>query len=217
MRQIIQVVCLALLSMVLSTVSASAQQQQAAPPATASSAGQNEVRVPLTEQPVALDAKGGTALAARLRVTTLNGTADAPVRNTRLVIENRSQFFYTYVSGWVTFYDADGIRCGEGLFKLDALSPGESAETDTPGLRLACSPSSWRIAANNLLTRTTDIAKPGETAPATNTASPSAPSKTTLPPLTININGQTLPVQAGNPIEIKVGKENVRIVLDVAP
>ncbi len=212
MRLIIQTVCLSLFLAGLAT----AQQQQAAP-ATATGATPSEVRVPLMEQPVALDAKGGAALAARLRVTTLNGTADAPVRNTRLVIENRSQFFYTYISGWVTFYDADGIRCGEGLFKLDAFAPGESAETDTPGLRLACSPSSWRIAANNLLTRTTDIAKPGETAPAANTAPVSPTGKATLPALIININGQTLPVQAGNPIEVKVGQEKVRIVLDVAP
>lgn len=196
-------------------VTVNAQQQQAP------SAPQNEVRVPLAEQPVALDAKGNPALAARLRVTTLNGTPDAPVRQNRLIIENRSAYFYTYVSGWVTFYDADAVRCGEGLFKLDALAPNESAETDTPGLRLTCSPSSWRIAANNLLTRTGDVAKPGETAAPANTA-PVIPAaavsrKATLPPLTLNINGQTLPVQAGNPIEVKIGAENVRITLDVAP
>ncbi|HVG39853.1 MAG TPA: hypothetical protein VM870_11220, partial [Pyrinomonadaceae bacterium] len=135
----------------------------------------------------------------------------APVRQNRLIVENRSPYVYTYVSGWVTFYDADAVRCGEGLFKLDALAPNESAETDTPGLRLTCSPSSWRIAANNLLTRAGDIANPGET------AAPAASQKTALPPLTLNINGQTLPVQAGNPIEVKIGAENVRITLDVAP
>ena len=59
------------------------------------------------------------------RTTQLAGTQDAPVRNVLVVIENRSGFFYNYVSGYVTFYGSDGVRCGEGLWKADALAPGE--------------------------------------------------------------------------------------------
>ncbi|MBC7909585.1 MAG: hypothetical protein H7Y30_03735, partial [Pyrinomonadaceae bacterium] len=121
-----------------------------------------EQRVPLQEQPVAVDAEGRTALAGRLRTTDLKGALDSPVTNIRLVIENRSQFFYNYISGWATFYDGEGVRCGEGLFKLDALAVGEAAETDTPGLRLKCAPATWRIVATNLLTRAGDTAKPSQ-------------------------------------------------------
>ena len=92
-----------------------------------------EQRVPLSDQATASDAEGRIALAGTLRTTDLNGSLDSPVTNIRLVLENRSQFFFTYVSGWATFYDSEGVRCGEGLFKLDALAVGEAAETDTPG------------------------------------------------------------------------------------
>lgn len=180
----------------------------------------NEPRVPLTEQAPAFDIAGQTALGARLRTTTLSGTPDAPVRDVRIVIENRSPLFYTYVSGWATFYGADNVRCGEGAWKLEALAPGEAAEVDTPGLRLTCTPASWRITATNLLTRTGDVAKPNETALQSAPASTSqaAPANTiVVPPLEININGKTLPLQLGNPVEFKVGKETVRIVVSAAP
>ncbi|HEX8853358.1 MAG TPA: hypothetical protein VF754_07720, partial [Pyrinomonadaceae bacterium] len=116
-------------------------------------ARQAEPRVPLAEAAPAFDAEGRTALAGLLRTQQLSGTPDAPERNTRFVVENRSAIFYTYVSGWATFYGADGVRCGEGLWKLEALAPGESAEVDTPGLRLTCAPTTWRIIATNLVTR----------------------------------------------------------------
>jgi hypothetical protein len=183
-----------------------------------------EARVPLVAEAVALDAEGRVALAARLRTTQLTGTVDAPGRNSRLVLENRSAFFYNYASGWATFYDGTGVRCGEGLWKVEALAPTELAEVDTPGLRLTCTPTTWRISAINLLTRTGDVAKPSSSAatappPTDGPATPaSAPSmQTTLPPLEININGKTLPIQPGNPLEITVGKERVRIVLNPAP
>ena len=38
-----------------------------------------------------------------------------------------------------------------------------------------------------------------------------------VPPLEINVNGKTIPVQLGNPLEIQVGKERVRIVVQQAP
>lgn len=176
-----------------------------------------EQRVPLQEQAVALDAEGRAALGARLRTTDLRGAVDSPVTNVRLVIENRSQFFYTYVSGWATFYDAEGVRCGEGLFKLDALAASEAAETDTPGLRLRCAPATWRVVATNLLTRTSDTAKPNQPEPESQTA-PASEMVTAIPPLEINIDGETLPLQLGNPIEINTRrKSRVRIVVNARP
>ncbi len=192
--------------------------QTSSPSATkvAPSQDAGERRVPLTEQPIALDTAGRAALAGRLRAATggtLNGTLDAPIRNTRIVIENRSPNFFTYVSGFATFYDAEGVRCGEGLFKLDALAVNESAETDTPGLRLTCTPAAWRIAATTLLTRTGDAAKPYDPLLAPN----ATPVAAAVPPLMIDINGKTLPVQLGNPLDIKIGNERLRIVVSAAP
>ena len=151
------------------------------------------------------------------------------MRNVLVVIENRSGFFYNYVSGYATFYGNDGVRCGEGLWKADALAPGESAEVDTPGLRLTCTPTTWRLSALNLLTRTTDVAKPAAPAsapnavppPASETSPASAPPANTPPQsaqrLEININGKTLPLQLGHPIDVVIGKERVLIVVQPAP
>src|SRR5206468_4543908 len=120
----------------------------------------NEQRIGLEEQAIALDSMGQAALAGQLVTRALSGAPDAPVKNVRFILENRSTLFYTYVSGTVTFYDERGVRCGEGEFTLNALAPGEQAEADAPGLRLSCAPRAWRIVANNLLTRTTETAKP---------------------------------------------------------
>jgi hypothetical protein len=125
------------------------------------------------------------------------------------------------------------VRCGEGLWKLEAFAPLEQVEVDTPGLRLTCTPSTWRVVATTMLTRTGDVAKPpaGTPAPAetgltTNpaatpgaTATTESPSATAAaaPPLEINVNGKTIPIQLGNPLEIQVGKERVRIVVQPAP
>ena len=196
----------------------------------------SEPRVPLSQTAVAYDVEGHEALNGHLRTQSLAGTPDAPVRDTRVVIENRSPVFYNYVSGWATFYGADGVRCGEGLWKLEALAPSEQVEVDTPGLRLTCTPSTWRVVATTLLTRTGDVAKPREpTAPppaetgqttTTNAAKASttgamtttgAAATTSVPPLEINVNGKTIPIQLGNPLEIQVGKERVRIVVQQAP
>jgi hypothetical protein len=168
-----------------------------------------------------------------LRTLSLAGTPDAPVRNTRVVVENRTPVFYNYAAGWATFYGEDGVRCGEGLWKLEAFAPREQVEVDTPGLRLTCTPTTWRIVATTLLTRTGDVAKPREqTAPppaepgsASPASEPAAGASTTTtttgapatPPLEINVNGKTIPIQLGNPLDIVVGKERVRIVVQQAP
>lgn len=208
---------------------ARAQQQTAA---TTSDVRPSEAHVPLAQPAVAYDVAGNEALGGRLRTQALAGTPEAPVRNTRVVVENRSPVFYNYVAGWATFYGEDGVRCGEGLWKLEAFAPSEQVEVDTPGLRLTCTPATWRLVATTLLTRTGDVAKPREqTAPppaepgtpagagAATTETPAAVTTPTagVPPLEINVNGKTIPVQLGNPLEIVVGKERVRIVVQQAP
>ena len=113
----------------------------------------NEKRVPLTEAAVALDASGAPALEGTLRTTALNGAPDMPVTNVRMIVRNRSTLAYAFVSGSVTFYDAAGVRCGEGVFKADVLAVDESFEADTPGLRIRCEATTWRIVATNLVPR----------------------------------------------------------------
>lgn len=110
------------------------------------------------------------------------------------------------------------MRCGEGLWTLSAFEPGERAEVDTPGLRLTAKPVAWRITALTLLTRGRCGAHPANNRGSQTTgASASRNATTTLPPLVIDINGTTLPVQPNNPVEIEVGAERVRIVLRIAP
>ena len=170
-----------------------------------------EQRAALTDAAVAFDARGAAAIEARLSTTVLNGSEDSPVTNVRLVIKNTGANFYTYVSGWATFYDTGGVRCGEGLFKLDALAPNESSATDTPGLRLQCTPSTWRIVATNLLTRTTDTAKPPEPAP-----SPAEPAVVERPApvnFILSIDGEAHPIQLNNPIVVKLGNRPRKIIV----
>src|SRR5881394_542046 len=125
----------------------------------------SEQRAALTDAAIAFDTKSAPALEARLLTQVLNGSDDSPVTNVKIAIKNITPNFYSYVSGWATFYDANATRCGEGVFKLDALAPQESAEVDTPGLRVRCAPTQWRVVATNLMTRTVDIAKPDLVAP----------------------------------------------------
>ena len=221
-------------SVALAHDTAAARQQSSE---TTSDARPSEPRVPLAQAASAFDVEGHEALGARLRTQSLAGTVDAPVRNTRIVVENRSPVFYNYVAGWATFYGDDGVRCGEGLWKLEALAPREQVEVDTPGLRVTCTPTTWRIVATTLLTRTGDVAKPRQqTAPppaetptggqsnaaqpadsAASNANGAASTASSVPPLEINVNGKTIPLQLGNPLEIQVGKERVRIVVQQAP
>lgn len=224
MKAIINVFRLALvLAMCVICVSA-----QDAPAEQATAAAGGEPRVVLTEAATAFDAAGRIALGGRLRTTALAGTQDAPTRNVLLAIENRSPFFYNYVSGSATFYDTAGVRCGEGMWKLGTLAVGEVAEVDTPGLRLTCTPATWRIVAINLLTRSTDVAKPDSGAPtvpagampatpASGAPAPTASTASAMPRLEININGRTLPLQLGNPLEIIVGNERVNIIVNPIP
>ena len=212
MRIRIIVMCAALIACGASGIRA--QEAETAPQQQQQQTGTTELRVALAAQPVALDGLGRPALGARLVTTALSGLPDAPVRNARVIIENRSEFFYTYASGWVTFYDGEGVRCGEGIFKLDALAPAESAETDLPGLRLKCTPVSWRVVATDLVIRTNDRAIAPTIASATATTQPSVPA---VPPLEINIDGETHPLQLGNPLIIKVGRRQVTITVNTAP
>jgi hypothetical protein len=218
--------CLALLA--CCSLSARAQQPASTGQAQAATA---EQRVPLAEPAIAFDATGRAALAGRLLTTALNGGNDAPVRNVRLVIENRSADFYTYISGWATFYDAAGVRCGEGMFKLDALAAQESAETDTPGLRLTCAPGAWRIVALNLLTRAGDTARPilpaqdqstgtGASQPGSaSTDATAQPEATNALPLFVNlsVDGRSYRVPLGSTLEIPVNKKRTKITVSASP
>jgi hypothetical protein len=199
----------------LSAVSTMAQQAESGPAV--------EQPVGLSARPVALDAKGRDALAGRLLTTSLQGSPDSPVTNIRLVVENVSPFFYEYVSGRVTFYDGQGVRCGEGLFKFDVLAPREQAETDTPGLRLSCAPAAWRIVATNLLTRTSDTAKPGEPTPAPSegvTQPSSSNVSEQVQPLqfvNLNIDGVVYRVPVGSTVTVPVSRKKININVSAAP
>ena len=174
----------------------------------------NEQRVALSEAAIALDAKSAPALEARLLTQALNGADDSPVTNIKLSVKNTTPNFYTYVTGWATFYDANATRCGEGLFKIDALAPQESAEVDTPGLRLRCSPQSWRVVATNLMTRTVDIAKPTEATPPLEAAVSERPAPKNF---IISVDGEEHPIQVNNPITLRLGNRDRRIVIRPVP
>lgn len=177
---------------ILSAVAVSAQETRTP----------TEQRSPLTQSAIALDANGTAALEATLRTTSLNGAPDAPVTNVRMVIKNVSSSFLTYTSGTVTFYDSAGVRCGEGLFKLDALALGESADTDAPGLRITCSPSSWRVVASNLVPRSSEQTM----LPSTNGSN-----------LVITIDGEEHPIQLGKPMVLTLGDKQKTITVRSAP
>jgi len=162
--------------------------------------GLNEKRVALTEPAVAFDASGAPALEATLRTTALNGAPDAPVTNIRMIVRNRSAMPYAFVSGTATFYDAAGVRCGEGVFKADALAVDESFETDTPGIRIRCEVSTWRLVASHLLPRMPPNPPIG--------ALTRAPSN-----LVISIDGETHPIQLDRPLTLTLGEKRRTIVV----
>ena len=175
----------------------------------------SEQRAALTDAAIAFDAKSAPALEGRLRTQVLNGSDDSPVTNVKIALKNVTPTFYTYVSGWATFYDANAVRCGEGLFKLDALAPQESAEVDTPGLRLRCAPSTWRIVATNLMTRTADLAQViAQQPPPPVEAVVERPAPVNF---IISIDGEQHPIQVNNPIVLKLGNRNRKIVLKPVP
>ena len=163
-----------------------------------------EKRVPLNEAAVAVDATGAAALEANLKTTSLSGAPDAPVTNVRLAVKNVSTTAYALVSGVVTFYDAAGVRCGEGVFKADAVAANESFETDAPGLRIRCDAASWRMIATNLLPRV-----PPNTNPAPLTRSPGN--------LVIVIDGESHPIQLDKPLVLTLGERRRTVVVREAP
>ena len=202
MRIFITALCIALLSCLVQGVSA----QQ-----TTTGTTGIEQRVSLEETAVAFDSQGRAALAGQLLTRALGGAPDVPVRNARFVIENRSAFFYTYVTGSVTFYDERGVRCGEGLFTMSALAPGEQAETDAPGLRISCAPRSWRIIANNLLVRVPDKpVSPDQAEKPTETTVVTAPA---VLPLELVVDDKVYSAPLGSTLEIPVRKKRIRITV----
>ena len=165
----------------------------------------NEKRVPLSDAAIALDANDTAVLEATLTTKALNGAPDTPVTNIRLVVRNASQMSYAFVSGVVTFYDGAGVRCGEGIFKADALAVNESFETDTPGIRIRCSPVSWRVVATNLLPRVVPGAIPAPPVPRTTTR------------LMISIDGEEHPIQLNKPMTLTLGERQRTIILRETP
>jgi hypothetical protein len=174
--------------------------------------GSLERQVSLTETAIALDGSGAPALEASLRTTTLNGAVDSPVTNIRVVVKNSRNVAYAFGSGVVTFYDGAGVRCGEGIFKSDVLSVGEAFETDTPGIRIRCSPATWRIVATNLLPRVaTNVVTPNEAG----AAGPSA-GRAGLN-LIISVDGEEHPIQLDKPMVLTLGSAQRTIVVREAP
>jgi hypothetical protein len=162
--------------------------------------GLNEQRVALTQAAVAMDASGTPALEGTLRTTVLSGAPETPVTNIRMVVRNRSTTPYAFVSGAVTFYDAAGVRCGEGVFKAEALAADESFETDVPGLRIRCEAATWRMIATSLL--------------------PRIPPNTPIPALArtpsnfvISIDGETHPIQLDKPLTLTLGEKRRTIIV----
>lgn len=170
-------------------------------------AGSSERRVALGEKAVALDASGAAVLEASLKTIALNGSEDSPVTNISLVVRNSSSVPYVFVSGLVTFYDGSGVRCGEGVFKAEALSVDEAFETDTPGIRIRCAPSTWRMVANNLIPRVADVAP----------TSPSASMNRAGLNLVISVDGEEHPIQLQKPMMLKFGDVQRTILLRQAP
>lgn len=172
-----------------------------------SATGSGERRVPLSETAVALDASGTPVLEATLKTTSINGAADSPVTNIRVVVRNSSRSSYAFVSGLVTFYDGSGVRCGEGIFKADALAVDEAFETDTPGIRIRCSPASWRIVVNNLVPRVA----PSEGGPVAASINRSGLN------LVISVDGEEHPIQLEKPMVLTLGSAQRTIVVRAAP
>jgi hypothetical protein len=183
--------------------------------AVAVTAQQPDQRAPLNAAAIAFDAKGAPGIEARLLTTALNGSQDSPVTNVRIVIKNPTANVYTYVSGLATFYDAAAVRCGEGQFKVELLASNESAEVDTPGLRLRCSAATWRIVADSLLTRANETMKPVEAT--VNPAEPAVVEKPAPTNFIISIDGEQHPIQINNPIVLKLGTRKRKIVLRNVP
>lgn len=162
--------------------------------------------VPLADTAVALDSNGAAALEASLKTTALHGANDSPVTNIRVVVRNASAIDFAFVSGLITFYDGAGVRCGEGIFKADALAVNEAFETDTPGIRIRCSPVTWRIVATNLLPRVAPTVTP--------TAISSIRSNVNL---IISVDGEEHPIQLEKPMVLHLGTTERTIIIRAKP
>lgn len=160
----------------------------------------SERLVPLTEPATALDYNGTAVLEGRLPVASLTGTPESPVSGIQMQIKNIGPNSYDYVSGVVSFYNASGVRCGEGLFEADVLAVNESIETDIPGIRVACSATSWRITATNLVPRNLSLP-------------PSRSSRRTLTNFLIAIDGEEHPIQLEKPMVVNLGGKQRTIVI----
>jgi len=159
----------------------------------------NEKHVSTGESAVALDATGAAVLEVKLLTTSLNGAPDTPVTNTRIVVRNVSPIAFGFISGIATFYDASGVRCGEGVFKADVLAPNESFETDTPGARIHCAVSSWRVVATSLIPRVVPNSSP------------------TNSKLVITIDGEQHPLQLDKPLTLGSSQKPRVIVVREVP
>lgn len=168
--------------------------------------------VALSQTAVAADGSGAPSLEATLRTTTLIGAADSPVTNIKVVVRNTSNISYAYLSGLVTFYDGAGVRCGEGLFKADAVAAGEAFETDTPGIRIRCAPATWRIIATNLVPRLSPSGSPS-----TDETSPGLVSNRSRMNLVISVDGEEHPIQLEKPMVITLAGSNRTILVRLAP
>ena len=120
---------------------------------------------------------------------------------------NYSQMALTQIfpSGWEILNAR--MLGGEGAFKSEALSADEAFETDTPGIRIRCVPSTWRIVANNLIPRVAPIT-PG---------SPSANLSCSGLNLVISVDGEEHPIQLQKPMVLKLGDVQRTILLREAP
>jgi hypothetical protein len=179
----------------LMPVAGAKAQQVSSPPV--------EPPVSLGQPAVMLDANGQRAVEGTLRTTSLHGAPDTPVTNTTIVLRNVSPHLYEFVSGHASFYDSSGVRCGEGLFKASALTPNETAETDTPGIRITCNAVTWRITASNLVPQNPQ---------AIGGALVSLPVN-----LVISVDGEEHPIQLGKPFVVNLGDKKRTIVVRSAP
>jgi hypothetical protein len=119
------------------------------------------------------------------------------------VLKNVSQNFYDFVSGHVTFYDSTNVRCGEGVVKAGVFAPNEAVESDTPGIRITCSPATWRLVSTHLVPRSPENISSTPVSAASN--------------LLISIDGEEHPLQLGKPMTLTLGNRQRTIVVRAVP
>jgi hypothetical protein len=83
------------------------------------------------------------------------------------------------------------------------LTPNETAETDTPGIRITCNAVTWRITASNLVPQNPQ---------AIGGALVSLPVN-----LVISVDGEEHPIQLGKPFVVNLGDKKRTIVVRSAP